>query len=1000
MLLCIAMQATVFTVNGIKYGTSYGDMGGYLPWFDKGHDAVVLGPENASYSGELIIPENVNFNGQALTVKYIGDYAFEGCNEITSLSIGKTVRYIGYQAFMNCTKLASFNIPNSVDIVQSMVFYNTAWYNSLPDGLVYKENVLFGSKGAIEGHLDIPEGTRVIATSAFAQGFDIKSIKIPGSVESICSGAFVQAGFSSVTIPSSVKLIEKEAFMGCMNLETIVVDKDNAIYDSRNNCNAIIETSTNKLLAGCRNTVIPNTVTAIEEYAFRSHFYLQSIVIPNSVKSIGDGAFHDCRFMESVFSQIEEPFAIYSAKSGIGAVFDYDECTLFVPVGTKTKYEATDGWKNFKNIEEMEYESEPYEVDIKNDQTVVIKSMRVDKTGKLTIPEKVEVDGVEYTVTRIAANAFKDNTELREVTIPNTVINIGVSAFKGCINLTSAVLGNSLRKINSFAFKDCVKLSSFNIPNSVEAIGKEAFADTDWYNNLPNGLVYKDNVLLGYKGNEPSGHLDIANGTRLIAQVAFSHCGLTSISIPNTVVYIGEQAFLQTEIESLILPNSVTTIGYGAFGGSYNLKSVTLPQSLTDIESKAFSSCALTKVYSKIKEPFYIDSSVFDENPDDLTLYVPAGTKALYESTEGWNMFENIVEMEPEPYEVKDDQTVVVKELEPDETGKVEIPEKVEIDNVEYTVTEIAEDAFKGNTELTEVTIPRTVTTIGSGAFEGCTNLKAIYVLSPTPASLAAAVSSRAQHKVASTAVSHFEGIDLETCVLYVPFGSEQAYREAEGWKEFKHIVGVHGETDPMLMVTAKSYSREYGEENPEFEFTTEGATLDGEPIIECEATAVSAVGTYDIIVKKGSVENYNDTYVKGTLTITKAPLTVKVEDVEREQGKENPQFVLTYTGWKNNETESVLTKKPMATTTATKDSPAGMYDIVVNGGEAQNYTLSYVSGKLTVTVPSGIYDATHQMDNGQWTMDDWYDLSGRKLNHGLKSKGVYIVNGRKVVIK
>ena len=64
MLLCIAMQASEFTVNGIKYGTSYVDMGGYLPWFDKGHDAVVLGPENASFSGELIIPESVNYNGQ------------------------------------------------------------------------------------------------------------------------------------------------------------------------------------------------------------------------------------------------------------------------------------------------------------------------------------------------------------------------------------------------------------------------------------------------------------------------------------------------------------------------------------------------------------------------------------------------------------------------------------------------------------------------------------------------------------------------------------------------------------------------------------------------------------------------------------------------------------------------------------------------------------------------------------------------------------------------
>lgn len=645
------MQASVFTVNGIKYGTEARDNNGYyyLTTFEEGKDAIVVGLENTSYSGELVIPESVNYNGKTLLVKYIGGNAFKGCTGITSVSIGENVKYIEEEAFSGCTNLLSFNIPNSVEDVGYDAFANTAWHNNLFNGLIYKDNVLFGYKGEQpEGHLEVLEGTRVIVSSAFSYCRRLLSVKFPSTLITIGYNAFFQTGLTSVTIPSSVKLIDNEAFHACRDLGKMEVESGNTIYDSRNNCNAIVETSTNLLVSGCKNTIIPNTVTSIASLAFRGQDNLMSIVIPNSVTSIGSGAFYRCG-LEIVYSQIEEPFAIEGKAEGAYVqAFNYsDNMTLFVPIGTKTKYQSTEGWKDFKNIEEMEYESEPYEVDIRNDQTVVIKSMRVDKTGKLTIPEKVEVDGVEYTVTRIAANAFKDNTELREVTIPNTVINIGVSAFENCINLTSAVLGNSLRKIHNYTFKGCVKLSSFNIPNSVEAIGKEAFADTDWYNNLPNGLVYKDNVLLGYKGNEPSGHLDIANGTRLIAQVAFSHCGLTSISIPNTVVYIGEQAFLQTEIESLILPNSVTTIGYGAFGGSYNLKSVTLPQSLTDIESKAFSSCALTKVYSKIKEPFDIDSSVFEENPDDLTLYVPAGTKALYESTEGWNMFENIVEMEP-----------------------------------------------------------------------------------------------------------------------------------------------------------------------------------------------------------------------------------------------------------------------------------------------------------------------------------------------------------------
>ena len=201
------------------------------------------------------------------------------------------------------------------------------------------------------------------------------------------------------------------------------------------------------------------------------------------------------------------------------------------------------------------------------------------------------------------------------------------------------------------------------------------------------------------------------------------------------------------------------------------------------------------------------------------------------------------------------------------------------------------------------------------------------------------------------------------------------------------------------VIVTAKSYTRKYGEANPTFEYEVSGAALDGTPEITCEATATSPVGTYPIVIKKGSVTNYNDSYVNGTLTITKAPLTVKVEDVTREQYQENPEFVIIYSGWKVGDDESVLTKKPTARTAATKDSPVGEYEIVVSGGEAQNYELKYENGTLTVIEPTGIaiISVAHPVDI--------YTMQGHKVRtkattlEGLP-KGVYIVNGRKVVIK
>ncbi|MBR6194818.1 MAG: hypothetical protein IKQ58_05040 [Prevotella sp.] len=202
------------------------------------------------------------------------------------------------------------------------------------------------------------------------------------------------------------------------------------------------------------------------------------------------------------------------------------------------------------------------------------------------------------------------------------------------------------------------------------------------------------------------------------------------------------------------------------------------------------------------------------------------------------------------------------------------------------------------------------------------------------------------------------------------------------------------------VTITANSYTRVYGEANPAFEFTPQGAALKGEPVLSCAATATSPVGKYPIKVAKGSVTNGFTTLADGVLTITPAELTVTVADAVRDEGEENPPFVLTYEGFKNGDTESVLKVKPTATTTATKDSPAGEYDITVSGGFADNYVFSYVGGKLTVNIVSGLNGV--KAAGGTIAV---YDVFGKRVlsdasSIGLLRKGVYIVNGRKVVVK
>ena len=176
------------------------------------------------------------------------------------------------------------------------------------------------------------------------------------------------------------------------------------------------------------------------------------------------------------------------------------------------------------------------------------------------------------------------------------------------------------------------------------------------------------------------------------------------------------------------------------------------------------------------------------------------------------------------------------------------------------------------------------------------------------------------------------------------------------GWSEIPATMPAHDVTvtgtftiEEAVVITANSYSRQYGEANPTFEFTTSGATLSGTPSITCEATSTSAVGEYDIVVSKGSVTNYNVTYVNGKLTVTKAPLTITAKSYTIKQGDALPTFEAEYAGFKNNETSSVLSTQARITTTATSTDVAGEYDINVSGAEAQNYDISYVKGKLII---------------------------------------------------
>ena len=202
------------------------------------------------YRGNIIIPETIVFNEVTYRVTSVGKQAFGNCFSLTSVVIPNSVTSIGRDAFWGCDSLKSIVISN---------------------------------------------GVTSIGEAAFMECDSLNSIVIPNSVISIEDNAFSGcSSLTSIVIPESVTSIGDDAFYGCSSLTSMVVAEGNTVYDSREQCNAIIHTATNTLISGCQSTIIPDSVTSIGESAFSHCSSLTSVVIGNGVTSIGRRAFCAC----------------------------------------------------------------------------------------------------------------------------------------------------------------------------------------------------------------------------------------------------------------------------------------------------------------------------------------------------------------------------------------------------------------------------------------------------------------------------------------------------------------------------------------------------------------------------------------------------------------------------------------------------------------------------------------------------------------------------------
>ena len=381
--------------------------------------------------------------------------------------------------------------------------------------------------------VDIPNSVTKIGTSAFEYCPKLAKADLPANLKSIGAYAFYGCAFTSVVIPSSVREIGEDynwnPFTACPNIQSITVEAGNEVFDSRENCNAIIEKASNTIFTGCGNTVIPRSAKAIADYAYYGCKGLTALMIPSNIESIASQSFAVCSNLAAIQVELDNP--VYDSRISCNAIVE-------------------------------------------------------KATNKLVLGCK---------------NTF----------VPTSVTVIGEYAFNGS-GISDINIPDNVKEIEGYAFMSCEALSSVRLPSEL---------------------------------------------TELSTAVFYGCTSLKTLDIPETVTAIGSSAFQSSGLESIVIPSNVTIVDFQGFLENSNLQSVTFGQSVSSFGHLAFYECDnIRTITSYIKTPPVATEAYFGSAVrEQATLYVPYGTRERYLAMEGWNQFQNIVEMEntePEPYGV------------------------------------------------------------------------------------------------------------------------------------------------------------------------------------------------------------------------------------------------------------------------------------------------------------------------------------------------------------
>ena len=695
LCLCLLAGTNAFAydaeIDGIFYSFS-------------GDEAIVTYRDYSynSYSGNVVIPQSVSYDGRTYRVTSIdlyafqscsemtsvtlpegltsiSDWAFKGCTGLTSISLPGTLAYIGNGAFSECSNIATVSFdPDGAPHVGQWVFSDMEWYKNQPDGLLYLGKVLLEYKGYSYTPTDIviEDGTRSIADGAFLYCSNVKSIVIPNSVKYIGNDAFNQTGISSIVLPEGITEICDGTFTYCGSLTSIT---------------------------------IPEGVKHIGDKAFYGCSMLESITFSDGLASVGKQAF----YMTPWYNNLDDGLS-YAGSVALKYKGTMPEGTA-IDLKEGTKGIAADA---FNGCSEMASITIPASVSsIGADAFMFCSGLT-----SISLPEGL---------TQIGERAFSNCSGITSATIPNGVTSLKSSVLYNCSSLTSVTIPNSVTSIGYYAFYNCSSLTAIDIPEGVTSIGSEAFYgcsnlasvtipstlkdrggnvfsgcyimesafvnNSNFTNNFwgmtfvdreTDGLLIKNNSVVKCRSWVTTAN--IPEGVTGIGGSAFSYCtDLTSVTFPESLTDIGSNAFQRCiGLTSLSFPEGLTSIGYSAFSDCPGLTSVSFPETLTTLCGSAFENCTGLTSVTIPNSVTRIDSHAFAGCGNLTSVTIGSGVTSISDDS------------------FQDCNTIKTLSLDMETIGPV----------------------FAEKRQLTTLTLGNHVKTLRNGAFEGCYLLNRVNV--------------------------------------------------------------------------------------------------------------------------------------------------------------------------------------------------------------------------------------------------------------------------------